>query len=373
MIGLYVHIPFCRSKCPYCDFNSVAGAEAAIPAYLQALGREMALRTAETGPVDTVYVGGGTPTLLGERLAALLREIMQTFPVTPDAEVTVEANPGTVDAGLLRVLRAAGCNRLSLGAQSFDDGVLRFLGRIHTAADDAAAMAQARQAGFDNISTDLIYAVPGQTLKLWNDTLERVCDLGVEHVSCYALTIEPGTPLAERAAAGEVAPVDDESCLEMMRAAHEMLAQRGLRRYEISNWALPGRECRHNLRYWRSQDYLGLGAGAHSSVGGIRWANLASPGAYGASLAAGHLPVAWAERLSSERRAQEALMLALRTAEGAPLSGLKPLGERDLGPGQRNAIAELVAAGLLEIGGGRLALSEAGIAVSNDVFLRLMS
>jgi len=373
MTGLYLHIPFCRRKCPYCDFNSYAGMEAQIPAYLEALGREMALRAAEADPVDTVYVGGGTPTLLGgERLARLLGAVGEAFQVAPEAEATVEANPGTVDADLLRALRAAGCNRLSVGVQSFDDDVLRFLGRIHTAEEAGQAVALAREAGFENLSLDLIHSVPGQHLESWRRTLEQARDLGVEHVSAYALTVEPGTPLAERMAAGEAEPVADEASLEMMRLAHEVLGRSGLARYEISNFAQPGRECRHNLACWRGGEYLGLGAGAHSFAGGIRWANVAAPGAYVEMLAAGHLPVAWAERLSRERRAEEALLLALRTTEGAPVSRLEaPIG-RDCGQARRNT-RELVEAGLLEVAAGRLRLTEAGVAVANDVFLRLMS
>ena len=291
-IGLYVHIPFCRAKCAYCDFNSYAGLEHLFAPYVRALAREIEL-AGRRHPLQaqTIYLGGGTPTvlpldLLGEVLAACRR----AFQVPEGAEVTVEANPGTVDGDYLAGLLSLGINRLSLGVQSFDEGELRLLGRIHTAREAVEACHLAREVGFDNLNLDLIYGIPRQTLAGWRETLRQALDLHPDHLSLYALTLEEHTPLAQRIARGEVPAPDDDLAAEMYVLAEETLAEAGYVHYEISNWARPGRQCRHNLTYWRNQPYLGFGAGAHSYFRGVRWWNVSSPEEYIARLMQGPEP-----------------------------------------------------------------------------------
>ena len=259
-LGLYIHIPFCRQKCAYCDFYSLPSREDKMDAYTDALIRhirEVAPRT-ESHRVDTVYFGGGTPSYLGaERLRGILRAVMKGCPVTRDAEITLEANPDSAcDIKALRTLRRAGFNRLSLGVQSADDGLLRAIGRIHTFAQVQQSVTAARKAGFRNISMDLIYGLPGQTMQQWEDTLSAVIALAPEHISCYGLKLEPGTPLYERRLE-ETFP-DDDAQADMYLYAVTALEQNGYGQYEISNFAKPGYESRHNLKYWRMQEYAGF-------------------------------------------------------------------------------------------------------------------
>ncbi|MFN2225688.1 MAG: radical SAM family heme chaperone HemW, partial [Anaerolineae bacterium] len=259
-LGLYVHIPFCQSRCRYCDFNTYAGLEGLFETYVRALVREITL--AGTARVSSVYIGGGTPTVLPLlSLIQILDAIQAGFDLAADAEVTIEANPGTVEAGTLAALRVRGVNRLSLGVQSFADGELRRLGRIHTAEQAAAGLAAARQAGFDNVSLDLIFGLPGQALADWRFSLECALALEPEHLSLYALSVEAGTPLARDIARGHLPMPDPDLAAEMYEMAAEVNAQAGYQHYEISNWARGwGRQCRHNLIYWRNEPYLGLGA-----------------------------------------------------------------------------------------------------------------
>ena len=281
-LGLYIHIPFCRQKCAYCDFYSLPHSEEKMDAYTAALLRhieEVAPRTA-AHRVDTVYFGGGTPSYLGsERLTKLLRTIRKRCPVTRDAEITLEANPDSAcDVKALRALRRAGFNRISLGVQSADDELLRAIGRIHTFAQVQQAVAAVRKAGFKNLSMDLIYGLPGQTMQQWEDTLSSVIALAPEHISCYGLKLEPGTPLYDRRL--EESFPDDDAQADMYLYTVTALAQNGYEQYEISNFAKPGYESRHNLKYWRMQEYAGFGPGAHSDFGGVRYAYVRDLDAY---------------------------------------------------------------------------------------------
>ncbi len=288
VVSLYVHIPFCRSKCAYCDFNSYAGLEYLFEPYVQALAREIGL-TGEglSWQTKTIYLGGGPPTVLPlSLLEKVLSALCQAFQVAADVEITVEANPGTVDSNYLTGLLNLGVTRLSLGVQSFDDGLLRLLERIHTAAEAVESYNLARQAGFANINLDLIYGIPHQTLEHWRTTLREAIHLQPDHLSLYALTLEEHTPLAQRVARGEIPHPDDDLAADMYILAEEVLAEAGYIHYEISNWAGPisniqsqisNHKCQHNLTYWRNQPYLGFGAGAHSYFGGRRWHNVLSP------------------------------------------------------------------------------------------------
>lgn len=314
-LGLYIHIPFCRQKCAYCDFYSLPSREDKMDAYTDALIRhiqEVAPRT-ESHLVDTVYFGGGTPSYLGaERLRSILRTVMKGCPVTRDAEITLEANPDSAcDSKALRTLRRAGFNRLSLGVQSADDGLLRAIGRIHTFEQVQQSVTAARKAGFRNISMDLIYGLPGQTMQQWEDTLSAVIALAPEHISCYGLKLEPGTPLYERRLE-ETFP-DDDAQADMYLYAVTALEQNGYGQYEISNFAKPGYESRHNLKYWRMQEYAGFGPGAHSDFGDVRYGYLRDIDRY----IAGELVLSERETISRRERDMEYIMLRLRLARGA--------------------------------------------------------
>ena len=323
--GLYLHLPFCLSKCAYCDFDSLpleaAGGLDAALRYLDAIDIELDLRAASSefhrAPVATIYLGGGTPTLLPpERLAAFLARLRARFPIAPEAEITIEANPGTVDRAKISALLEAGVNRFSLGVQSFNDSVLRTLGRAHTAAQAAQAIDDLRAAGCGNLNLDLIYCIPNQSLDDWQETLRQALAAQPEHISAYGLSVEEGTPLAADIESGRLPSPDEELFAEMYDTAAQLLLAAGYQHYEISNFARPGLPCLHNRRYWANAEYLGLGASAHSYRHGLRWNNPPDPTIYTEWLSRGILPVAGAEALSAQRRLGETLMLGLRCAEG---------------------------------------------------------
>ena len=313
-LGLYVHIPFCRQKCSYCDFYSLPHSEEKMDAYTAALVRhlEEVAPQAAAHVVDTVYIGGGTPTYLGAaRLKTILTAIRKRYRLSHDAEITVEANPDSAcDVKALRTLHRAGVNRVSLGVQSADDALLRRIGRIHTF-DQVKQAAQAiRKAGIRNLSMDLIYGLPGQTLDQWLDTLAEVLALDPQHISCYGLKLEEGTPLYLRREQ-ETFPDDDQQA-EMYLSAVDTLAQHGYEQYEISNFARPGFASRHNLKYWHMDEYAGFGPGAHSDMGGVRFAYIRDIDRY----ISGQLVLSESETGETLARDFEYVMLSLRTAEG---------------------------------------------------------
>lgn len=374
-LGVYVHIPWCAHRCGYCDFNTyvpgrVAGADPAETTdLLVAEMSGMAIATRALGvPVETVFIGGGTPTLLAPAdLNRILATVGRVFDLSPTAEVSIESNPETVDAAALDQLRAGGFNRLSLGMQSAVAEVLARLDRRHSPGRVAAVVDWARQAGFANISVDLIYGAVGETPVDWLRSVHTAIDMGVDHVSAYALKIESGSRLAAARAAGEPVDPDPDSQADKYLAAEEILSRAGLEWYEISNWAKPGQECRHNLGYWRGHDWLGFGPGAHSHVAGVRWWDHKHPQRWARAVSAGLAPVAGGEVLTPEQRDLESLMLALRLAEGIAIK-------------RRALTAELVAQGLAEIhplpGSGeetpdRLVLTRRGRLLADLVTLRI--
>ena len=286
-IGLYLHIPFCQTKCPYCDFNTYQGIEEQMDGFTAALAGELALWGAALGrpPAATLFFGGGTPSYLPDgAIGGLLAAVRRAFAVAADAEITVEANPGDLTAARCESLLRQGVNRLSIGVQSMDNALLQLLGRRHTAAQAAAALTEARRAGFGNINLDLMYGLPQQTLAQWRETLAAITALAPEHLSLYALTLEEGTPMHRWAAEGKIAPPDPDLAADMYQQARETLAAGGYRHYEISNWAQPQRECAHNLVYWRNGPYLGVGPGAHSHLGDYRFWTQRPPRAYAAAV-----------------------------------------------------------------------------------------
>ena len=375
-LSLYVHVPFCVRKCVYCDFASFFGREADWGRYFDEISTEIRLWSEETDygllsetyRVRSLFVGGGTPTLVDagyiEKVIDACRGIA---PFEADAEITIEGNPGTLTPQRLAVYRRAGVNRLSLGAQSFDDGLLRSLGRIHTAGQIGEAVIMAREAGFDNINLDLMYALPGQEMGQWTDTLDAAVALGVEHISAYSLIVEPGTPMAARVASGAATVPDDDVVNAMQRQAIARLEAAGYRRYEISNYARPGRECRHNLVYWNRGDYLGLGCSAHSLLGGRRFHNPEALDAYLAGVRRQD-----EVRLILQDEMEETLMLSTRTVQGLDLAAWESAFGAPFERGREAAIGRLEKGGLVEIAGGRLRLTTRGMEVQDAVVLELL-
>lgn len=317
-LGLYIHIPFCKSKCIYCDFYSLPGSEEKMDRYVAALCRqieEIAPRTA-AHEADTVYFGGGTPSWLGEkRLRLILKTVKKRCRVAKGAEITLEANPDSAgDWKVLRSLRRAGFNRLSLGVQSADDGQLKILGRPHTFAQAEEAVAAARKAKIRNVSLDLIYGLPGQTMESWRDTVEKAAKLEPEHLSCYGLKVEEGTPLWDMQSSLDL-PGDDEQA-DMYLWTVERLGELGYRHYEISNFAKPGFESRHNMKYWTLGEYAGFGPGAHSDLGDVRYAYVRDLDAYCEGVEKQGDILSENERIPARERDIEYIMLGLRTARG---------------------------------------------------------
>jgi len=368
--GLYVHIPFCRRKCPYCDFHSVAGEEHPIDAYVGAVVTDLRRARAEVGAVDldTIYLGGGTPTVLPpDRIARILDACGREFRVGAQAEITCECNPGTVDLSVLRELRAAGVNRLSIGVQSFRAEELRFLGRIHSTDQGRQAVLDAGEAGFGEVSLDLIYCLPGQTPGEWAESLDQALQLAPDHVSAYCLQVEPGTPLAAQAEAGEITPMPDDDQADLYARTVEHLEAGGLTQYEISNFARRGSQCRHNLTYWRNQPHVGAGAGAWGFVDGERRQQVADIGAYIAGWQAGEPLWAYREVCSGASAANETLMMGLRLCEGLSLPEFRARHSIDIAAARKAEIDRLSAQGLVSLGDGRLRLTRAGMAVAGEI------
>ena len=378
--GLYVHIPFCQAKCAYCDFSSYAGLADLYDDYVTALGLEILGRAQlwQATSFDTVYIGGGTPTVLpSSAITELLDHCRRALPVAGDAEITLEANPGTVTLCALEDLHRAGVTRLSLGVQSFRDQELRLLGRIHDAQTAASAVSMARRSGFENLSLDLIYGLPNQTLSEWEASLRQAILLSPDHLSLYALSLGEGTPLAARVGSGALPTPDDDVAADMYELAEGMLSENGFVHYEISNWArrtcdATGRvdNCasRHNLHYWRNDPYLGLGASAHSYDGRCRSANTEHPRDYITRLFAGDTPRVWHEELDDEGRLAETMMLRMRLLEGMPRRVFRGRFGRDLQDVYSETVALLRDQGLLQVDQLGVRLTPRGRLLGNRVF-----
>lgn len=352
--GLYVHIPFCQTKCPYCDFYSITD-ETLISAYLTALDAEARLYREQFLIFDSLFLGGGTPSLLSSaQLGNLTKNLRRHFAFAPDSEIALEANPDDLTPEKLACFRDLGVNRLSLGVQSLDEAELRFLGRRHTARQARLPLESARAAGFENLAVDLMYGLPGQRPETWLQTLEQVLAFNPEHLSCYQLTIDAGetpalrTPLGRRAARGEIIPLGEEEERAFFLLTARFLTERGYIHYEVSNFAHEEKYyCRHNLKYWRHVPYLGLGPGAHSFDGARRWWNHPSLEQYGATLAAGAAPVAGSETLSPAQLRLEALYLGFRTRDGVGLDLIRRH------PRGQEILSELERCGLVRVADGR--------------------
>ncbi len=372
--GIYVHVPFCASRCGYCDFNTYTASEldgsgASPDGWLEAVRRELALAARTVGPrtVDTVFVGGGTPSLIGaERLGAVMDTIRGEFGLADGAEVTTESNPESTSPEFFSSLLDSGFTRISLGMQSAAPHVLAVLERRHTPGRAVEAALEARAAGFAHVNLDLIYATPGETDDDLRRSADAVLDAGVDHVSAYALIVEDGTALARRVRRGEVPRPDDDVAATRYELLDDRLHAAGFGWYEVSNWARPGAECRHNLGYWRDGDWWGAGPGAHSHLDGVRWWNVKHPARYAALLSDSVLPEDGREELTADERYTERVMLRLRLAEGLDLGLLDEPG--------RAVAARARDEGLLEpFTAGRAVLTRRGRLLADRVVTDLLT
>lgn len=392
-MGLYVHVPFCKTKCPYCDFNTYQGIENLIEPFLPAITSEITCwgDALAHPPVKSVFFGGGTPSYLppGD-IERILVAIQSSFQVDPTAEISIEANPGDLDEAACAGILNQGVNRLSIGVQSLDNDLLNLLGRRHQASEAVEAFQSARQAGFDNVNLDLMYGLPNQSMKQWQKTLSSLIELTPEHISLYALTIEEGTPMHRWATEGKIPEPDSDLAADMYQHAREVLAEAGYHHYEISNWSLPDRACEHNLVYWENGPYLGVGPGAHSRLGDYRFWTVLSPRDYNTKAAtwadSGSRPLAdlvetalqgiptlggW-EHLSLETTCSETMFLGLRLLDGLNLSEASAIAGTDLAKKFQTPIQECLNLGLLEQDGDCLKLTMQTYLVANQAFTRFL-
>jgi oxygen-independent coproporphyrinogen III oxidase len=378
--ALYIHFPFCVRKCLYCDFNSSADARMTPAEYVNLLLQEMDSRRRtldEPTSAFTLYFGGGTPSLMAPELVGrVVEEAAKRFGLEGDAEVTLEANPGTLTLDRLAGYRAAGVNRLSLGIQSFEDRLLERLGRVHTVQEARDGYEAARRAGFDNISIDLMHSLPGQSLPQWRAALQEAIALAPEHVSAYALSVEEGTPFSLLHDAGELPLPTEEEGAAMFELTSELLSAAGYHHYEISNYCKPGRFSRHNNAYWSRDSYLGFGAGAHSFLNpdglGVRWNNVCELRSYAEKVQGGSLPEEDVEHLSLEEAVSECFFLGLRMLDGLDLASLESRYGKEPLAHHLAEVARLEASGLLIREGNRVRLAPRAIILANSVFSRFV-
>lgn len=372
-IALYVHIPFCKRRCSYCSFVSYAGREADICMYTRALETELKAYGAGQR-VHSVYLGGGTPSLFSvQQFDHLMSVIRSNFVLDASAEITIEANPGTVDYKYLAAIRALGINRISLGVQSLDDVELALLGRIHTAAEARDAVRFAREAGFANINLDVIYGIPGCAIDQWKYTLEEVIGLAPQHLSLYPLTLEGDEPLYKAIARGEADRLDADATADQYELAEEILKAHGYNHYEISNWSLAGHECRHNMVYWLGGNYIGVGVAAHSYVDGRRYANTSDLDKYLATLGDSKADIREMEEfIGPEIELAEAVILGLRLTRGVDVSDIKGRFNVNLFDRYSDQVEELTALGLVEYDDTSISLTSRGRLLGNEVFWRFL-
>ncbi len=379
-VSLYLHVPFCHTRCHYCDFNTYAGMLPLREPYVRALLTHIKLAGERARLSDgclrrsrTIFFGGGTPSLLTvSQITRLLEACQQAFALDEDAEISLEANPGTLSLEQLQGLRSAGINRLSMGAQSFDATLLETLGRIHSPEEITLAVQSARKAGFTSLNLDFMFGLPGQTMRHWQETLDEALTLRPEHFSLYSLIVEEGTPFFTWVAEGRITPGDEDLCADMYEYADELLRAAGYENYEISNWALPGHQCQHNLTYWRNLPYIGMGAGAHSFFAGERFSDTLDPQEYIRQLKARKWPENERESVSHEQEMTETAFLGLRTTEGLHLAAFEQRFGESFDHFVGNRLHPVEEAGLLTLESNRLRLSERGRLLGNEVFYRLL-
>ena len=367
--GIYIHIPFCLSKCPYCDFYSVDKDNDLINDFISALLTEIQIQ-ANTKWKDrvynTIYFGGGTPPLIGEaNIESIIKALRGNFNISPRSEIALEVNPETSSPEFMSNIKAAGVNRVSIGVQSFNDDVLKTLGRVHNSERSKKAIDEAFGAGYERVGVDLIFGVPGQTIDSWKNTLWETVNKNPVHVSAYGLTIEKGTPFEKRIGKGELKLPDDDTQAEMYLAMHQVLSDSGFKRYEVSNYAKFGYESQHNVKYWRDDKFLGLGPSAHSYDGMRRLSNYRNLEKYLNAIRKGKAPVNFKEKLTDEQRAEERLLLGLRLAEGVDYNLVKDIVNEQI----KN---ELDTDGFIEKKLNRLRLTDKGFLVADEVIVKLL-
>ena len=392
-MGLYIHFPFCKTKCPYCDFNTYQGIENLIGPYQEAVAGELGLwgRVLETPTVNTIFMGGGTPSYLpGDHIGRILVASQEAFLVRDNAEITVEANPDDLSPSKCGSMLSQGVNRLSIGVQSLDADLLAQLGRRHGPEQAIEAFQTAQAAGFTNINLDLMYGLPRQTMPQWEDTVQKIASLGAAHLSLYCLTLEEGTPLHRWVQEGELPVPDEDLAADMYSYARTTLADAGYQHYEVSNWCLPGREAWHNIGYWRNLPYLGVGPGAHSSLGSYRFWQVSSPRLYisrvkewadsnpepivtMAEVALDTVrPIGGWEHIDVDTASSETMFLGLRLLNGLDLKEASARAGLDLESRYQTQIRELLELGLLEREDGRLRLNSSAYLIANQVFTRFV-
>lgn len=372
-LAIYVHVPFCARRCHYCDFPTVAGCDEWIPAYFEALRHEITGCAERGRPVGSVYFGGGTPSHVpAAHIRSTLDLIRDTFSVESSAEITLEANPASAQAPSLAAYRQAGINRLSIGVQSFRDETLRSLGRLHSADEAGDAILEARSAGFDNVSVDLIFGCPGQSLEDVLHDVAAAIAMEAEHLSTYALTVEPSTPLADMVACGAAVLPDESVTAAMYSAIIDRLEAAGYEHYEVSNFALPGYRSRHNTAYWTDLEYIGFGAGSASYAHGVRKVNVRTPMEYVRRHRGGSSPVAETETLTPTQRLAEAIILGLRLREGIDETRLGNRFGSDILRTLKPAFSRQIAAGTIERASGRLRLTRRGLLIADTVLADLI-
>lgn len=377
MTAVYIHIPFCRQKCPYCSFPSFVDKNHLYEIYAEALIRELDIwgRKADTPiePITSLFLGGGTPTVFpAQSLGNILASCFSLFGRSADAEISIEANPGTVDEALLDQLCSAGVNRVSFGIQSFSDRELSILGRIHDSQAAVAAVKMAQETGFENINIDLMYGIPGQTASDWQKNVEIALGLQPQHLSMYQLTLEEGTPFAAWFENGRISLPAEEDILAMDAITKRLTNQNNLQQYEISNWAEYGKECRHNQVYWRNEEYIGAGAGAVSYWSAVRQRRIESPQKYIQAIHNSTGLIVEEERLDNEAAFRETVIMGLRMVQGVNLNRLKNRFGIDPCEYYRSELPELQKAGLLRLSSTHLALTAAGMALANTVMAKLV-
>ena len=392
-MGLYIHVPFCKTKCPYCDFNTYQGIEDLMTPVLDALDAELTLwgEALQRPAVNTVFFGGGTPSYLpAGAIETVLSAAHEAFRIAPGAEITIEANPGDLDGPRCSALLDQGVNRLSIGVQSFNNSLLGLLGRRHGADEAATAFETAREAGFDNINLDLMYGLPGQTMEQWRQSVGRLVELSPQHISLYALTLEEGTPMRRWASEGKIPEPDPDLAADMYLYAQDLLDGDGYHHYEISNWCRPGLESKHNTIYWLNEPYLGVGPGAHSRLGEYRFWTVRSPRDYAAKAddwqRIGQRPLAniketslgraktvegW-EYITPDLSCSETMFLGLRLLDGLDLTAASAMTGVDLAGRYREQIEDLIELGLLEKQDEILRLTKSAYLVANQAFTRFL-
>ncbi|NLI16602.1 MAG: radical SAM family heme chaperone HemW [candidate division Zixibacteria bacterium] len=367
--GIYIHVPFCVSKCSYCDFYSITGSVQQRNRFIQSLLREIDLKTKDIWlqhTFDTIYFGGGTPSILKpEQINHIVQHLKNNYRIQPDCEITVEANPETVNIEYFEKLADGSVNRISLGIQSFEDSELKTLGRAHTVQTGLEAVKAMRESGYDNFNIDLIFGIPGQSIDSWCRTLNMAIKQNPAHISAYGLTVEKGTPLEKLIQSGKLKIIEEQIQLDMYKILIKELTQNGYGRYEISNFAKPAKESRHNLKYWRNDAYIGFGPSAHSYNGQNRWANVYDLELYCDMLERGQIPTGYEEQLSDAQKAMERLMMGIRLADGVSLSEV-------ISTIDESSLVHMADNGFVEISAGKLIITEKGLPLSDKIIAQLI-